>query len=39
MANLWGEMLQDKADLNNDCNINVLDAMITGANWGYVAWE
>ncbi|MCK4822625.1 hypothetical protein KA005_43075, partial [bacterium] len=39
MENLWDDLQQDRADLNNDCNINVLDAMITGANWGYTAWQ
>ena len=28
----------DGADLNNDCEINVLDAVIIGANWRHTAW-
>ena len=28
----------DGADLNNDCEINILDAVIIGANWRHVAW-
>jgi len=28
----------DGADLNNDCKINVLDAVIIGANWRHTAW-
>ena len=28
----------DGADLNNDCEINILDAVIIGANWRHTAW-
>jgi len=38
MEKLWDDLQQDAADLNNDCNINILDAMIIGANWGHTAW-
>jgi hypothetical protein len=30
---------RDGADLNNDCEINILDAVVIGANWRHVAWE
>jgi hypothetical protein len=36
---LWGaETQKDGADLNNDCEVNILDAVIVGANWRHVAW-
>ena len=36
---LWGaEAQKDGADLNNDCEVNILDAVIVGANWRHVAW-
>ena len=36
---LWGADAQkDGADLNNDCEVNILDAVIVGANWRHVAW-
>jgi hypothetical protein len=28
----------DKADLNNDCKVNILDAVIIGTCWGHTAW-
>ena len=28
----------DGADLNNDCEVNILDAVIIGANWRSTAW-
>ena len=28
----------DGADLNNDCEVNILDAVIVGANWRGTAW-
>jgi len=28
----------DGADLNNDCEVNILDAVIVGANWRSTAW-
>jgi hypothetical protein len=33
----WAQ--KDGADLNNDCEINILDAVVIGANWRHVAWE
>jgi hypothetical protein len=37
---LWdGDRCQaDGADLNNDCEVNILDAVIVGANWRGTAW-
>jgi len=35
---LWYDEQKDGTDLNNDCEINILDAVIIGANWRYVAW-
>ena len=29
-----GADMADRADLNNDCNVNILDASIVGLNWG-----
>jgi len=29
---------KDRADLNNDCEINILDAALVGANWRHTAW-
>jgi hypothetical protein len=36
--NTQAENGADGADLNNDCEINILDAVIVGANWRHVAW-
>ena len=35
---LWTDAQTDGADLNNDCKINILDAVVIGANWRHVAW-
>jgi hypothetical protein len=41
-GNYWNDVQAadgaDGADLNNDCSINILDAVIIGANWRHVAW-
>jgi len=41
-GNYWSDAQaeddMDGADLNNDCVINVLDAVIVGANWRHTAW-
>ena len=41
-GNYWSDVQAedgaDGADLNNDCEINILDAVIIGANWRRVAW-
>jgi hypothetical protein len=38
-GNYWSDdQAAAGADLNNDCSINILDAVIIGANWRHVAW-
>ncbi|MBN1761987.1 MAG: dockerin type I repeat-containing protein, partial [Methanomicrobia archaeon] len=32
----WAQ--KDGADLNNDCEIDILDAVVIGANWRHTAW-
>jgi hypothetical protein len=37
-TNYWeGNENGDRVDLNNDCKVNILDAVIIGACWGHIA--
>lgn len=39
VAYCWeGRERADRADLNNDCKVNILDAVIIGTCWGHTAW-
>ena len=34
----WDEPQKDEADLNNDGDVDTIDAMIVGTNWNHAAW-
>ncbi len=35
---MWSSNQKSGADLNNDCAINILDAVIVGTMWGHTAY-
>jgi len=34
----WADLQQDEADLNNDNDVDTIDAMIVGTNWNHLAY-